>query len=240
MYKIAICDDERDYLELVDRKVKEYCKKRGICVSIKLYNECGTLVEDAECGRLFDVYILDIEMEGYSGMKAAEAIGKYSSLVCIIFLTAYERYSVDACGMNIFRYLLKERLDIRFETVMNDLFYRLDMMKDNGLYVISNQRKYVKVLQRDIIYIYKRQKNIVFVLSGGREEWERETLKKAYEKLKGRDMFFLDRGIILNLYHVQRIEGDRVRMTEEHDISTTVEHISELKRVLQTYWGEMI
>ena len=111
------------------------------------------------------------------------------------------------------------------------------MMKDSGMYLISNQRKYVKVTQRDIIYIYKRQKNIVFVLSEGREERERGTLKAVYEKLKGRDMFFLDRGIILNLFHVQKITEGRIYMTEEHRISTAAEHISELKKALHTYWG---
>lgn len=240
MYRIAICDDKVDYLEVINGKVKEYCERNGIAAVIKLYSECGTLVEDAECGRLFDAYILDIEMEGYSGMRAAKAMGKYSSMVCIIFLTAYAAYSIEACGMNIFRYVLKERLDREFEAVMGELFCRLERMKDSGMYLISNQRKYVKVSQRDIIYIYKRQKNIVFVLSAGREEWERSTLKEAYEKLRGRDMFFLDRGIILNLFHVQKITGDRIYMTEEHSIATTAEHISQLKRALHTYWGEMI
>ena len=108
------------------------------------------------------------------------------------------------------------------------------------IFLILISRKYVKVFQRDIIYIYKRQKNIVFVLSGGREERERNTLKAAYEKLKGRDIFFIDKGIILNLFHVQRIVDDRIHMTEGHSISTTVEHISELKKVLHTYWGELI
>lgn len=240
MYKIAICDDDSDYLELIEGKVREYCERKEIAAVIKLYSECGSLMEDAECGRLFDAYILDIEMDGYSGMEAAKAMRNYSSAVFIIFLTAYAAYSIEACGMNIFRYVLKERLDREFEAVMGDLFCCLEMMKDSGMYLISNQRKYVKVTQRDIIYIYKRQKNIVFVLSEGREERERGTLKAVYEKLKGRDMFFLDRGIILNLFHVQKITEGRIYMTEEHRISTAAEHISELKKALHTYWGEMI
>lgn len=240
MYKIAICDDEDVYLELVYKKMKKYCEKKEIHVTIKQYKKCGNLVEDAECGRLYDAYILDIKMEGYSGMEAARAIRKNSSTAVIIFLTAYAEYSVDACEMNIFRYVLKEKLDVRFDEVMDQLFYRLDRLEMNGMYLISNQRKYVKVLQKDIIYIYKRQKNIVFVLLGGKEEWERGTLRDAFEKLNSRDMFFLDRGIILNLFHVQKIEGYKIIMTEAYDISTTIEHVTELKRVLATYWGELV
>lgn len=240
MYKIAICDNNLDYLELVNEKIKKYCKKNEIGATIKLYNECGSLIEDTEYGRLFDAYILDIEMKGYSGIEAAKVIGKHSSMICIIFLTAYMEYSIEACGMNIFRYMLKDRLDREFEPVMNELFNRLNMMKNYDIYLISNQRRYVKISQRDIIYIYKRQKNIVFVLIGGKEEWERGTLKDVYQKLKNRDMFFLDRGIILNLFHVHKIVGDKISMTEEYNISTSTEHITELKRVLHIYWGEMI
>lgn len=240
MYRIAVCDDEPKYLELVEKRLKKYCEQRNLIIAIKLYRECDTVIEEAENGKLYDVYILDIEMAGSSGMEAARAIGESSSMACIIFLTAHEAYAVEACGLNIFRYILKDRMDHELENVLDELFSKLDKMKDDGVYTISNQRKYVKMLRRDIVYIYKSQKNIVFVLRDGTEEGERTTLKEVYEKLKSRDMFFLDRGIILNLFHVQKITGDTIRLTGEHHISTTMEHIMELKRALGKYWGEIL
>lgn len=240
MYRIAICDDEYKYLEVVEQKVKKYCEEKKICVVMKGYNDSDTLVEDIECGKMFDAYILDIEMKGYSGIEAAKIIRSNSNEAFIVFLTAYRDYAIEACGMNIMRYVLKARLDGELNGVLDMLFLRLNAIRNNSIYLINNQRRYIKLSQRDIIYIYKHQKNVIFVLVGGKEEKERTTLQMVYKKIQSDEWFFLDRGYILNLYHIQKIIKDEVNMTEGHRIVSNTSHIKELKVHLHEYWGEMI
>ena len=123
---------------------------------------------------------------------------------------------------------------------MDELFFRLEQLECQKNYIISNNRKYIKILQKDIIYIRKMQKDVIFVLNDGKEEKERTTLQEAYRKLDNPEIVWLDRGIILNLRHVQKISGDRIEMHGEYEITTNAEHLMELKRQLAFYWGGMV
>ena len=106
MYRIAICDDQKEYLDMIDYTLHNYCRTYNISITLKSYDNSDTLVEEIENKKLFDAYILDIEMTPYSGIEIAKIIESYSSTACIVFLTAFSNYAMEACGMNIFRYVL--------------------------------------------------------------------------------------------------------------------------------------
>lgn len=55
------------------------------------------------------------------------------------FLTAHEHYAPYACGRGIFRYALKETLDIEFSRVLSDLFEALEQVNNNRYYI----KKYI-------------------------------------------------------------------------------------------------
>lgn len=85
----------------------------------------------------------------------------------------------------------------------------------------------------------KNQKNVEFILIGGRNIQERITLQDVYQKL-GHEMILLDRGTILNLFHIQSIENNEIRMDEGHRIIVNPIRIPEVKRALSKYWGSDI
>ena len=157
----------------------------------------------------------------------------------IIFLTAYDKYAVEACHMDIFWYLCKEKLDDEMAVALEKLFSHMSRQEENRIYVISNKRKYVKFYYRDIIYVQKNQKNVEFILTGGKNIQERITLQDVYQKL-GSEMILLDRGTILNLFHIQSIESNEIRMDEGYRIAVNPIRIPEVKRALSKYWGSNI
>lgn len=85
------------------------------------------------------------------------------------------------------------------------------------------------------MYIYKEQKNAVFVLCKNGREYERTTLQNVYERLDNPDMFFLDRGYILNMKYVRKIGADRVEMDDGYEVLTNKERVSTLKEHIITY-----
>lgn len=240
MYKIAICDDNKAYLELVESRIQKYCRENHLKIVLDSFEDSDMLAEYVGEKKLYDAYILDIEMPNLSGVKLAEKIRESSECAYIIFLTAYETYAIKACGINVLNYVLKEQMEEELDSVLVKLFERLGRLKDDKVYVISNQRKYVKIQQKDILYIYKDQKNAVFVLDGMEEERERITLQEVYQKLDHTDLVLLDRGIILNMQHVRKIVDDRVIMKGGHELTTSKIHANELKEHLLTYWGGII
>lgn len=111
MYKIALCDDNIGYLELLENRIQEYCAANFIEVKLDCYSDSSQLDDLVDEKRMYDAYILDIEMPYVSGIELAEQIRALSEDVQIIFLTAYESYALKACNIHVLSYLLKEQLE---------------------------------------------------------------------------------------------------------------------------------
>jgi DNA-binding LytR/AlgR family response regulator len=55
----------------------------------------------------YDVVFLDVEMPGLTGLEAARLILDRSERPAVVFVTAHERYAVDAFAVEAFDYLVK-------------------------------------------------------------------------------------------------------------------------------------
>ena len=240
MYKLAFCDDNREFMDCMMERVASYGRENGIVFDIQKFDDSDALMEQIEEKKLFDVYFLDIDMPNYTGIDLARAIRGCSGIALIVFVTAYDSYAVDACGINVVRYLLKNRMKQEMDGVLDELTVRLAQIHSDKIYIISNQRKYLKILQKDIVYVYKHQKNTVFVLTDGNEEYERITLQEAYDKMNNPDMFWLDRGIILNRHHISKITREKVIMDGGYEILAGDGRIKELKKALSEYWRAVL
>lgn len=240
MYKLAFCDDNIEFMDHVVERVILYGKEKGIVFDIQKYNNSDSLMEHIEEKKLFDVYFLDVDMPNYTGIDLARMIRDRSEMALIVFITAYDSYAIDACGLNVVRYLLKNRMEHNLDGVLDELMMRLARIHNDKVYVISNQRKYLKLLQKDIVYAYKCQKNTIFVMMDGTEEKDRITLQEAYGKMNNLDMIWLDRGVILNGYHISKITSEKVVMDGGYEISAGTGRIKEIKKVLSEYWRDLL
>ncbi len=238
MYKIAVCDNQEDCLEIVKATIKQYCEKNKIEIEVRYFNDSDALMDLVEGKKLFDVYFLDVDMPCYSGIDLVKKIRELTALPIIVLLTGFERYAIQACGMDIFRYVLKQKWDVEAKPLLNDLFFRLSQRNENKIYVIQNSRRYVKIFQKEIMYIVKDQKYAIFTLTEKRKETERLALQQVFNKLNDPCMYFFDRGIILNIHHIGRVEEDKVTMDDGKTIFGGEENVRQLKRYLCTYWGD--
>lgn len=240
MYRIALCDDNKEFLELLEAKVNQYCEKSSIQAVLQCFNDSDMLLEQVEEKKSFDAFILDIEMPDFSGIEVARAIRENSKSAIIIFLTAYESHAKDGYGMNVSSYILKNHLDDDLEKVLDQMFLQLRRMKNDKIYTISNQRKFIKLFQKDIIFVCKDQKNAVFVLADKHEVRERAALQEVYQKMNNPDMIMADRGLIVNLHHIRCIADDKIVMDNGQELITSRDQIKSLKRYLSSYWGNTI
>lgn len=238
MYKIAVCEDDTIYLELIAEWIRRYFSENYMNVEVHGFSDADYLMEQIEKKILFDAYILDIKMPVYTGMDLAREIRSRSRLPFIIFLTSHEEYSIDACGLQVSGYVMKARAEKRLGPVLKRLFQDMEEMKAQKTYKIENQRRCFLLMQKDILYIDKKGKNVVFHMKTGDTEEERLTLQQAYEKMDNPDMIFLNRKTIINLAHITRIESQTVTIDGIHTFP--VRDTSLIKGRLTVYWGKEI
>lgn len=105
--KISICDDEEKQLILIGDYVSEYVNSRKADVKIdKFTNPTDLLQRERSIGGS-EIYLLDIVMDGMSGLELGQRIREYNKRAIIIYLTTAKEFSLDAFSVNAFSYLVK-------------------------------------------------------------------------------------------------------------------------------------
>lgn len=103
MYKAIIIDDEEMARTLLQGMIAEYCK------NVETVNLCKDLPTGVKAIRKHkpDIVFLDIEMPGHSGLELLDFFDENEINFSIIFVTAYNRYAIQAFKLSAVDYLLK-------------------------------------------------------------------------------------------------------------------------------------
>ena len=70
-----------------------------------------------------DIAFLDIEMLGMNGIELARQLKAVDENICIVFVTAYEQYELQAYGVDAIGYLLKPYLSEDIEKHLKRAYY---------------------------------------------------------------------------------------------------------------------
>jgi DNA-binding LytR/AlgR family response regulator len=76
---------------------------------VNVVGEAANAAEALALARVhsYDVVFLDVEMPGLTGLEAAPLVRERNDPPAVVFVTAHERYAVDAFAVEAFDYLLK-------------------------------------------------------------------------------------------------------------------------------------
>ena len=137
MFRIVICEDEISQRE----KMKEYIQKifddNKEKVEITEFESAEDLLSDNIVLKEVDIFILDIKMNGLSGMDLAKMIRKEDDRSEIIFVTSLVEYIQEGYTVRAYRYLLKP---IEYEELRKHLLNCIsDIKRKKGNFVIENR-----------------------------------------------------------------------------------------------------
>ena len=240
MIQIAICDDEALLLEEIKAETEDCLKKQQVFSMINTFTSSERLLYELEEGTIFDLFLLDIEMPGISGMELAARIHEKLPEALIIFVTAHYKYAIDAYELNIFRYIPKNQIKERLLHAVTDAVLILEN-QNMDFYLISNQNRIERIPLKNVVYIIRDGKNAAFYLEGSNEVFRvRKTLAKVYEGLNPQEFVFIDRGCIVNLKHIAGIANASCTMTDGTMLAVAQSRSAELKKMLNDFWRERI
>lgn len=205
LLKIAICDDERNILEEQCKVIKQILDEKNINSIIEVFE---SPVELLECRTIYDILILDIQMDDIDGIETAKQIKKKNEDSIIIFVTNYDAYLDDAFDVHALRFL-KKPLDR----------YRLERGIDAALTEIEKNRRYiiatkginkVKIMTQSIIYIYVVAKKVFVVTTKG-EFAVSDSFESILSQLDKRmDFFEPHRGYCVNFEYISNYDKDKI------------------------------
>ena len=145
MYRIAICEDEKYILEELHKKVKTYIIQKQLIANVKTYMSGEDLLREKDT---YDIILLDMMLPGVNGIEVAKQLYRKS---CIIFITFYEEYALEAFDVDAVHYLIKPVSDERLYQALDRAIGRSEQM-DHKMLTLVKAGKTRIIDIHDILY----------------------------------------------------------------------------------------
>lgn len=169
-------------------------------------------------------------MPQMDGRELAEKIRELNDLVYIVFLTSHREFVKVGYRVRAFDFITKDQLAEELPDVMDRLLRRRER-DEKEVYTIRTHSRYEIIPYKDIIYIYKQDQNIRFVLKT-EERAERKSIKKILGELDKNIFMLVERGYIVNLGHIVRINAREILLSNGKTLTISKEHVQDVREKL--------
>ena len=206
MLNILICDDDKNIIQQVTNLLDDVKQKHQINFKIDT-NTDGEFSVDKNA--IYDIAILDIEMNGISGLDVAENLKRNNPDVIIIILTSYSDYLDSAMKISVFRYLSKPIDEQRFHKNFLEALEHYRNISKQIVVKFNDTVSYVKT--RDILYIENLKHGSSMVTKTNTIKTNKKP-EEWYAIIDQKDRFiFSHKSFLVNLQNV--INFDKTTMT---------------------------
>ena len=185
---VVVVDDDRDYLDVLGRKLAEIGFKR-----VRLEDSSVKLAEEVKKGRSFDLALIDMTMPDVDGMALLETIKANSPSTECIMVTAINeaRIAVECLNKGAYDYLVKPvatedlALSIKRTLERKRLLDLLDLEKRDDLPTLENEAPFRPIVtqSKKVLRILKEAElhasSLVPVLITGESGTGKELLARA-------------------------------------------------------------
>lgn len=126
MVNIAVCDDSKEYVEIVRELINVIMVKNNTACNIYTYISGLSLVQALKV-KTFDIIFLDMEMPEIDGIKTGLLIREISDKVIIFYLTSHKEYAYESYQVKAKNYFLKPIQSDVLEKELMECIAELDM-----------------------------------------------------------------------------------------------------------------
>lgn len=152
MLRIAVCDDEEYFRDLLKELCRRFIDEHGYDYEIDCFESGEALLEKSAERFDYSIVFLDVNMKEMDGIETASAIRKLFPDTYIVFVTAYITYALDGYKVDAVRFLLKEdgNLEKAVKECLDTILGRMDYEEIRQSTCFSNSAISVPNLQNGL------------------------------------------------------------------------------------------
>lgn len=206
--KIAAADDERGVLLLL----KSILSKMDGIQLVGVSENAATAIELVKSQKP-DLALLDIELPDMEGIELAEKLRMIKPDLYIVFITAYEDYSLDAFRVYAYDYILKPIDQRRVKTTVARIRQAIQVSNKalgdspsrlQNARIAVNQGNEIIFVSCDDIYYLEKQGRFSQIHAKNQKIKTRGTLKSFEERLKT-GFFRSHKSFLINISLIERV-----------------------------------
>lgn len=213
MIRIAICDDESNYLKKMEDSIRTFMHQE--CVEeyeIAVFSSAKALEERIFGHKEYDVIFLDMNMPQMSGLELAQKIRKHDKEVILVFMTAFLDYAIEGYRLDVLRFLLKDMLDQLLPECMDAVLRKLQLHTKTMICSFIEGTK--EILMADIYYIESQKHKLIFHLVHNRQQMYSlyDKLDRMEEQLDSYRFIRIHKSFLVNTMYIKGISNYKVEM----------------------------
>ena len=200
--KIAVCDDQKCFMDSIEKLLKIYEEKNQQDFYIKKYTKPLYLMESLK--EEFQIFFIDIEMPAMDGMELVDIIRKHDEKSIILFVTSHSEFIGVGYEYEVQNFITKPITQIQINFEMNRAIRKLSTYQKKYI-TLKNEKGYFKLFLSDIEYIETVKRKVLFHLRNGEKESGYFKMKDLEERLEKYNFVRCHNGIIVNIDCVESV-----------------------------------
>lgn len=207
--KIAIIDDDLEFLNYFQKKVKAYSKKIFDDVDIDKYSDVNSInFKD------YRIYFLDIDLIHYNGIEVAKMIKENNKYANIIFITSRNDLVFSAISVQPFYFIRKNNLD-------RDISVAFTLLKNHyiekDIYKLKYNSENIDILIDDIIYL-ETNDHLTTIYTTTKQYHVYKTLKDTLSEINSKYLIQISRKNSVNMMHIINTRKNIVMLDNDIEI----------------------
>ncbi len=237
---IAVCDDEKDSLENIQKELFQLANTLNITIETYLYTDGNKVVNLIYNNKEdFDILFLDIDMPNISGLEVAKKLREKGSDIILIFISAHEQYVFESIEYSPFRYIRKNKISEELPLAMKAAFTRLENEKDRNI-IIKTDDGEVRLYHSEIMYYEIEDRRLNIHLSDGTNLLTWKTIKELLKEMNDEKFIKLHSGCVVNVKYISEFSSYDVTLDNGERLIVSRRRIKDVKEELLKYWrGKM-
>lgn len=227
--EVAICEDNPEE----ERQLVSILKNSRFPVKVSAFH-CGEdLLEEYQAGK-YDLILMDIYMEGMTGVETIRSLRQIDATVPVAFTTTSLDHTLESYRLEALKYLEKP---VQVKAVQ-DLLELARLKKENTpqlLLRINGQA--VGVPLAGILYVEQRYHHLLVFLDGGEVLRTTEKLDDLEKQFQGQSFFRCHKSFLVNLASVKNLDKELMVFTMKagHNVHIRRESLGKARKAFEAY-----
>ena len=199
---IAICDDEKLQVELLEKYVKSWASNNNILANIETFYNAESFEFSWSMDKKHDILLLDIEMPGQNGVELAKRIRTEDDILDIIFITAISDYIAEGYDVSALNYLIKPIKETKLYECLDKAMEMIP--KEEKTIIINMDGENHRIIQNHILYI-ESVGHFLEIHTVDKKYITRKNIGDIEKELDNTILMKCHRSYIVGLKHIRKI-----------------------------------